>query len=99
MRNEENFYRELAEVPPVPADLFEKINSKISRKSRINKSIIALAACTILALGTTLFLRNQSQTAEYSADVANELQIIHDYVNGEDLEQDLNSYVAVDYNE
>lgn len=99
MRNEENFYRELAEVPAVPSDLFEKINSRISHKPALIKSVFAIAACTILALGTTIFLRNQSQTATYSADVASELQIIHDYVNGEDLEQDLNSYVAVDYNE
>jgi hypothetical protein len=99
MRTEENFYRELAEVPQVPAELFDKINSRISHKSRINKSIFVLAACTILALGTTMFLRNQPQTATYSADVANELQVIHDYVNGEDLEQDLNSYAVVDYNE
>lgn len=97
--NEELFFKELSNVPPLPDELFGKINRRINRRSWWQKSLIGLAASAIIAVGLSGYALTQKKCATYSPEVAGELQIIHSYINGDDLEQEPDMYAVLDVSE
>lgn len=98
---QEEFYQKLSEVPPFPDPLYSKIERKINRKRTLARMIWALAACVILAVGITSYtLIKQDQptvaSTELSQEVIDELQIIHDFLNGNTVDDELDMYALVD---
>ncbi len=97
MANEQDFYRELADVPALPPDLFDGIRHRINRNVLIKKSLFALAASFVLVIGSLQVITMQpSRGNVVQPEVASELQTIHDYLNGSDLEGDLDLYAVVE---
>ena len=97
MNNENDFYRELAGTPELPADIFPEIERKVRRRSAFRRSLYVLAASIPLAIAAlTLSLHHSSRYNNVQPEVASELQIIHDYLNGSDLESDLELYAVVE---
>ena len=86
--NEQQFYQELGQLPGPPPELFTAINRKIRRQGIIFRTMLALAATVVLAVGTTGILLVHNRTDQnLSAEVTDELQLIHSYLSGEDLDQ------------
>jgi hypothetical protein len=97
MANEQDFYRELADVPELPPDLFDDIRHRINRRALIKRSLFALAASLVLVIGSLQVVTMQpSRGTIVQPEVASELQTIHDYLNGSDLEGDLELYAVVE---
>ncbi len=103
MSNVEHEIRtKLAEVPAVPSDLFEDITCCIARRKKIAARVRTIAG-VLLILGifgynniersTDQITYPNTQTEEAVGD---ELQIIHDYLNGEDVEMELEEYAVLD---
>jgi hypothetical protein len=96
MNDENTFFRDLAEVPEVPANVYPLIERKILHRSRTRTALYALAASIIVGIGTmTIATRQPSRSGEVQPEVASELQTIHDYLNSSDLEGDLDLYAVV----
>ncbi|MBN1127378.1 MAG: hypothetical protein JXA71_00220 [Chitinispirillaceae bacterium] len=99
MRDEKTFFEELGRVPPLPDGLYGSIERGIGRARRLEQAIIAIAATLIVALGSgAFFLNRAAHDRMVPQEVASELQNVHDYLNGNDLDQELQVY-AVYYNE
>lgn len=97
MNYENEFYREISEIPDLPQDLFPAINRRLHRRSLMRKSLYVLAASLIAAIGiTTSTTIHSSENDGLQPEVASELQIIHDYLNSSDLESDLAMYAVVE---
>ena len=94
---EEDFYRNIADVPELPPDLFDSIDRTIRRRTLVRRSITALAASILLLIGSFgLATKLSSRNNHVLPEVADELQIIHDYLNSSDLEGDLELYAVVE---
>ena len=97
MNNERNFYRELADIPELPSDVFPRIDGTLRRRSAVRKTIYAIAASIPLAIGILMLsTSHSSRTNSVPTEVASELQIIHDYLNSSDLDSDLDLYAVVE---
>jgi len=93
MINEQDFYRELGSVPEVPHDLYATVRRKIRRRTVFSRTALALAATFILAIGTTgVLVTHQRNDLSLSSEVAEELQTVHNYLTGKDLDQESESY-------
>lgn len=94
MMNENKFYDELGRVPELPTGLYEDIHRKIRHRVVFPRIVLALAATIILAIGTTgIVITHKGNVQSFSPDVVTELQTVHSYLNGEDLDQEYKSYV------
>jgi hypothetical protein len=93
MTNERDFYRELGRVPQVPPVLYEKVAWTVRRQAFFSRAIVAVAALFIIALGTTgvLFVR-KGNNLPVSPEVIAELQTVHNYLTGSDLDKEYESY-------
>jgi hypothetical protein len=110
MRDEDLLYKELADVPPVPPKAFAQIERKIKGATIRKQMVFAVTAAIILSIGgSTLFLTKQSfktdmvvtasvgtTLAVVPTDVAYELQIARDFMNGDDLDNDPEQYALLD---
>jgi len=97
MIDENALFRDLADVPEVPADVYPLIERKIRRRSLFRTTVYAMAASIIVGIGTvTIATRQPSPSTDVQPEVASELQIIHDYLNSSDLEGDLDLYAVVE---
>jgi precorrin isomerase len=97
MSHEQKFYHDLADMPDLPTECYATIERKIRQRSRAKSALYALAASIILAIGTFRIVSHvQSQNDVLQTEVANELQIIHDYLNSSDLDEDLELYAVVE---
>jgi hypothetical protein len=85
----------LSDVPEIPAGLFGKIESRIVSKKRRLSLFYAIAATLLLFLGSLTFFVNKKPINKMENEVADELQILHDYVNGNDLDSDLEMYAII----
>jgi hypothetical protein len=85
----------LSDVPEIPAGLFEGIESSIVSKKRKLSLYFAIAATLILFLGALTFFTNKKPIDIMEKEVADELQMMHDYVNGNDLDSDLEMYAII----
>jgi hypothetical protein len=94
MITEREFYDELGRVSQVPAGLYENVRTKIRHQAVFHRTVLALAATLILAIGTTgVLITYKRNVQKFSPDVATELQAVRSYLNGEDLDQEYKSYV------
>lgn len=97
MIQEHDFYEKFGTAPELPPDLYEKIDKRISRRSIGKKVIYAIAASIIVLIGGyTLTINNSTRDNTIQPEVASELQIIHDYLNSSNLEEELSLYAVVE---
>ena len=103
MLDEDLFYKELADVPPLPAKVFVQIERKIKGAVLRKQITFTVAAAILLSIGVQVwFLTNhslstdQAVTTTLSSDVVDELQIARDFVNGDDLEFGADQYAFLD---
>jgi hypothetical protein len=97
MTNDNDFFQELGRVPDLPPNLYHTIQRKIRRRSQVSRSLLALAAALVLALGATTFWgTSKGFDTTVSAEVADELQTVHDYCNGQSINQELQTYAYYD---
>ncbi|MBN1756977.1 MAG: hypothetical protein JW863_01585 [Chitinispirillaceae bacterium] len=97
MNYENNFYRELAGTPELPADIFPAIERTIRKRSAFRRSLYVIAASIPIAIAAvTLSINQPSRYNNVQPEVASELQIIHDYLNSSDLDSDLKLYAVVE---
>ena len=99
MLDEDLLYKELADVPPLPSKVFAQIERKIKGAALRKQIIVTIAAAMLLSIGVQAwFLTNHSLstdravTTTLSSEVADELQIARDFVNGDDLEFGADQY-------
>ena len=97
MNNENEFYRELAGTPELPADIFPAIERTIRKRSAFRRTLYVIAASIPIAIAAvTLSINQSSRYNNVQPEVASELQIIHDYLNSSDLDSDLELYAVVE---
>jgi hypothetical protein len=97
MKFEHELKRSLNDVPELPPDLFKKIEKTIITKHKRAVFYYSIAASMLLFLGALSFITNKAVSPEYTVEneVAEELQTIHDYVNGNDLDNDIEMYAII----
>lgn len=94
MNFENELKRSLSDVPELPSDLFNKIEKKVSAPQKWRVLNYAIAASLLLFFGSLSFIENKPvQTVE--KEVADELQTLHDFVNGNDLDNDIELYAII----
>lgn len=93
MTTEKDFYRSLGEAPVLPPYLYDGIRREIRWRAPRLRTFLALAATLVIAAGTAGYLRvSQAAGRAVPAEVADELQSVHDYCNGIDLSRELAEY-------
>lgn len=93
MNSEDRFYKELASCPELPSGQFDVISKKINRKAIIRKSSVAGGLCFVMLMMTVGFKSFvMPQHNVVNSDVAAELQIVQDYLNGEELIEQFDVY-------
>lgn len=94
MTDEKDFYRELGSVPDIPAGLYDNVRRKVYRHAIVARAVLAAAALFIVAMGTTgvLFLQKGNNGRLVSPEVVAELQTMHNYLAGSDLDREYESY-------
>jgi hypothetical protein len=99
MNREKEFFEALGQVPELPEGLYQGIAGRIRQRTIVTRTFFAAAAMFVVALGiTSILLTGQTGRNAGSYEVATELQNVHDYLNGNDLNEELKVY-AVYYNE
>ena len=94
MIQEKEFYRELANVPELPAGLYDSVDRETGRHRTYLRPLLALAAGLVVAVGTAAFLMTSRPAAvALSPELADELLSVSDYLSGSDLDKELNTYV------
>lgn len=102
MDNQYNkFMEELSQVPPVPDKIFHKIESRIYRRNVKARLFLAVAASIVLAAGiTTSYLRlnafRQTEESAYKAEVIYELESAYNFLNANDIDEEIETYALVD---
>lgn len=96
--NNEKFYEKLKEVPELNPDLFEKIESSVKRRKSVWKHYSAFAASAVIALGVLFYSITDNFTSEISTvmvskEIDEELQIIDDYLDGSDTDEEYDDYI------
>ena len=99
--NEKEFYKELAQAPEMPDDVFPAVEKRITRRMRIIRGIYGLAACLILAIGIGVYQadspnNNLQAQAKPSEQVLEEIEYIESYFAGDDIEREMEAYTLVD---
>ena len=96
MITEQEFYQELGRVPELPNTIYDNIHRRIRRHTIIFRTVLALAATLIIAVGATGILvtrdAGNASVVGLSPEVISELQTIRSYLTGEDLDQQSESY-------
>jgi hypothetical protein len=94
MKFEHELKRSLSDVPQLPSDLFNIIEKKVGRKQNVRMLFYSIAASLLLFLGSLSIIEHKPvQTVE--KEVADELQTLHDFVNGNDLDNDIEMYAII----
>lgn len=93
MNSEDLFYKELASCPGLPQGQYDMISKKIRRKTVIRRFSISgiITAVLIPAFLITPNLWRVS-TSSPQTELAAEIQIIQEYLNGDDLDQQIQMY-------
>lgn len=92
-----DFYRSIADVPPLPADLYGGIENALRRRSAARRRLLALAASLVMIAGALpLIINHFSGSGTLRPEVASELTTVRDFLNGNDLENDLELYAVVE---
>ncbi len=94
MNFENELKSSLRDVPELPPDLFNAIGKKVGSKRKRTILYYSIAASLLLFLGSiSLTLHKPVYIVE--KEVADELQTLHDFVNGNDLDNDIEMYAII----
>lgn len=100
---EQELKRNLADVPPVPQELFGDISTAIVRQKRVYVGMQALSAVLLFLFAMfsyTHFYQNRDHLAHSETQtteiVEDELQIVYDYLHGESIDTELEAYAVLD---
>lgn len=97
MKRENQFYSELAIVPDIPSDLFDKIENRLRQTKLIKNISLALAASLVLLISPLAFVHiTTPRITSLQPEVASELQVMSDYLNANDLNTEFEQYAVVD---
>jgi hypothetical protein len=93
MNSEELFYKELASCPDLPQEQYDIISKKIRRKTAIRRFSIS-GTLTAVLISAFLITSNlwRVGTSSPQPELVAEIQIIQEYLNGEDLEEQIQTY-------
>lgn len=93
MNREDLFYKELASCPELPSTEFNNICKRIHRRVVI-KRISIVGSVSVILLATVFGIANFSGTGNKPVhpEVAAELQIIQEYLDGNDLGDQIETY-------
>ncbi len=93
MNREELFFSELESCPGLPEGQYDIICKKIRRKTAIRRfeisGTVSAVLITALLISSNLW-RPEKKTIQ--PELAAEIQIIQEYLNGEDLEAQIQTY-------
>ena len=97
MHKDNSFYEKLTRVPPVPENALINIEKKIRRNAAKKQLIYTIAAMVFLSItASTWHITTKSTTASLQPEVASELQIARDFLNGDDIVLDDNQYALIE---
>ncbi len=103
----DDFYSALQKTPALPEGIFPAVTTTIRRRTIMVRTITSVVVVCLVALGTitlnyspkttttaraTTITRNQTDATQ----VDEELQIIRDYLNGNNLEEEYGQYAVLD---
>ena len=93
MTTDYEVFQEIGRVPALPPYLYKNIDKEVRRRSFFARSVMALAAALVLSICSTSFwFAHERTNGAISAELADELQTVSDYANGESLNNDLALY-------
>ncbi len=97
MNSEDLFYKELASCPDLPKGQYGIICKKIKRKTLIKRFSISGTVATVLISAFLITPKLwQVNTSSSQPELTAEIQIIQEYLNGDDLEQQIQMYTYFD---
>ena len=93
MTTEQDFFRELGHVPELPPWCYEKVSRKIRYRSIATRAVQAAAALFIVSAGMAgLLFVHKGNDRLVSPEAAEELQTVHNYLTGSDIDKEYESY-------
>jgi hypothetical protein len=93
MMNDKDFYRELGHVPDLPGGLYENVRAKTRSRTAFSRAVLAAAALVIISAGTAgVMLAGKANNSAVSPEAVAELQTVHNYLSGTDLDREYESY-------
>jgi hypothetical protein len=93
MTTEQDFFRELGHVPELPPWCYEKVSRKIRYRSLTSRAVLAAAALLIVSAGMAGLLSvHKGKDRLVSPEAVEELQTVHNYLTGTDIEKEYESY-------
>ncbi|MBN1602571.1 MAG: hypothetical protein JW915_13265 [Chitinispirillaceae bacterium] len=95
MNFETELKKSLSDTPDVPSGLYEKIQRNVHSKRKKFVFYYIAAASLLLAIGS-LRLATLKPDTVIKEEVTIELQMLHDYVNSNDLDNDIEMYAIID---
>lgn len=105
MKNNNTFFDELLDVPPVPEGVYSAVQTRIRRRTNLIRMTWAVIVSLILALGIFTFREERAdsgltvaeiQEIQRTKDIEEELQIVSDFINGSNIEEEISQYALVD---
>jgi len=93
MNSEDLYYKELASCPGLPQGQYDMISKKIRRKTVIRRFSIS-GTVTAALISAFLIAPNfwRENAISPQPELAAEIQIIQEYLNGDDLDQQIQMY-------
>ncbi len=97
MNSEDLFYKDLASCPGLPQGQYDMISKKIRRK-KVIRGLSISGSVTAVLISAFLIIPNlwRVNTSSSQAELVAEIEIIQEYLNGEDLEEQLQIYAFSD---
>jgi hypothetical protein len=95
-QHDDSLIRALADVPAVPDSLYAGVTGRIAGRARLVRTVWALAACVMLAVGLGGYRALAPHPAVVADEATQELQDLSAFVNGTTVEQDIDVYAVAD---
>ena len=95
---EQKFINALAGVPPLPDTIYDSVRATVRHRSILRYSALAAAASLLIAVGGFQTYRSFAPAPAFSQEVADELQHVGEYLNGETISSEIPLYVSLDDN-
>lgn len=95
---EQKFNEALAGVPPLPDGIYDAVRTTVRHRYAMRVSMLSLAASLMLLLGGFQAYRSFAPAPAVSQEVADELQHVGEYLNGETISSEMPLYVSLDDN-
>ncbi len=88
--DEKFFFKTLADVPKLPDEIYKSIEGRIYPPRKKIRCFAVAASLLIFAGISVTTLTPEREVVQYSLDeeIVSELQLVHDYLNGYDIEEE-----------